>query len=317
MNLSMWTRREWLVGIAAWLNTQSAVATRLGPFASAPDHEDEFIDAHVHLWTPDKSRYPRSGRDRDAHYPPASFTPEELFANAKPCGVKRAVLVQMNFYGFDNSYMLDAIKKYKGIFRGVAIVDETAPHVARQMRHLAEHGIRGFRVSPGDQPQAWLDSPGMAAMWKCAAETSQIMCTLVNPDELPLIGRMCAKFPKTKVVIDHLARLGMKGPIRDSDISALCDLARHDHVYVKLSAFYALGKKQYPYQDLADMIRRVRDAYGANRLMWGSDSPFQVENGNTYAGSIELVGDRLDFLTGDERTWILRKTAEKVFFQAH
>jgi predicted TIM-barrel fold metal-dependent hydrolase len=107
----------------------------------------------------------------------------------------------------------------------------------------------------------------------------------------------------------------MAGPIRDSDLSALCGLARHKRVYVKVSAFYALGQKQYPYLDLIGMIRRVYDAYGASRLMWGSDSPFQEQNGNTYAGSIELVRDRLDFLTSDDRDWMLRKTAEAVFFK--
>jgi len=309
----MWTRREWLLGIAAWLKMES-IATALGESASG--HADQYIDAHVHVWTPDKSRYPRSGRDRDAQFKPTSFTPEQLLANATPCGVKRVVLIQMNFYGSDNSYMLDAIKKYDGVFRGVGVIDETELDVADKMRNLAALGVRGFRISPGDQPQSWLDSSGMAAMWKCAAETSQAMCTLVDPDALPSINKMCAKFPETKVVIDHLARIGMNGPIRDSDVSALCGLARHQHVYVKVSAFYALGKKQFPYLDLADTIRRVRDAYGAHRLMWGSDSPFQVENGNTYAGSIELVRDRLSFLTSDDRKWMLRKTAEEVFFKA-
>lgn len=308
-------KTEWLVGIAAWFNMQSTVTTRR-EFRVAPDRADEYIDAHVHVWTPDKSRYPRSGRDRDAQFETASFTPEELFANATPCGVKRVVLIQMNFYGFDNSYMLDAIKKYEGAFCGVAVIDETAPDVSRNMHTLATLGVRGFRISPGDKPEAWLDSPGMATMWKCAAETSQAMCALVNPDALPSINRMCGKFPETKVVIDHLARLGASGPIRDSDVSALCDLARHKHVYVKVSAFYALGQKQYPYQDLAETIRRVRDAYGASRLMWGTDCPFQVENGNTYAGSIELVRDRLDFLMSDDRKWMLRRTAEELFFKA-
>ena len=262
---------------AAWLNMQSPVKA-LGEFAGAPERADEYIDAHVHVWTPDKSRYPRSGRDRDAQFEPASFTPEELFANAKPCGVKRVVLIQMNFYGFDNSYMLDAIKKYKGVFRGVAIVDETAPDVCAQNASARVlMASAAFRISPGDQPRTWLDSPGMAAMWKCAAETSQAMCALVNPEALPTINQMCTKFPETKVVIDHLARLGMAGPIRDSDVSALCDLARHDHVYVKVSAFYALGKKQYPYLDLADTIRRVRDAFGAKRLDVGQR--FSVSGG--------------------------------------
>jgi predicted TIM-barrel fold metal-dependent hydrolase len=315
MKHSIWTRREWLVGVAAWLNLPISALTRENIVATR-DRKDEYIDAHVHLWTPDKQRYPRSGRDRDAQFKTVSFTPEELFANAKPCGVTRVVLIQMNFYGFDNSYMLDAIGKYKEAFRGVAVIDETAPEVSHTMRKLAALGVRGFRISPAHQPRNWLDSPGMATMWKCGEETSQAMCALVNPEELPSIDKMCGRFPDTKVVIDHLARLGMAGPIRDSDVSMLCDLARHKHVYVKVSAFYALGKKRYPYTDLADMILRVRDAYGASRLMWGSDSPFQVESGNTYAGSMELVRDRLDFLTPGDRQWMLRKTAEKVFFTA-
>ena len=312
MNGCIWTRREWLAGIAA-LGVQSLALTRSDRVAqSAPD---DCIDAHVHLWTPDQSRYPRSGPDRDAQYEPPAFTSEEWFANAKPCGVNRVVLVQMNFFGFDNSYMLDAIAKHKGTFRGVAVVDDAAPNVCGEMRRLAGLGVRGFRIVSGKQPQTWLDSSGMVAMWKCAAETSQAICTLVDPEGLPSVDRTCAKFPDTIVVIDHLARIGMAGPIRESDVSALCRLARHKRVYVKVSAFYALGKKQYPYLDLSEMIRRVYDAYGASRLMWGSDSPFQEQNGNTYAGSIELVRDRLDFLTNDDRHWMLRKTAEDVFFE--
>ena len=70
---------------------------------------------------------------------------------------------------------------------------------------------------------------------------------------------------------------------------------------MKVSAFYALGQKTPPYLDLAAMIRQLRNAYGADRLMWASDCPFQLENGNTYAASIALVRDKLDFLSDTER----------------
>jgi hypothetical protein len=48
--------------------------------------------------------------------------------------------------------------------------------------------------------------------------------------------------------------------------------------------------------------------------MWGSDCPFQVDGGHTYSDSIALIRDRLDFLSASEKSWMLRKTAEKVFF---
>ena len=64
----------------------------------------------------------------------------------------------------------------------------------------------------------------------------------------------------------------------------------------------------------SEMVRRLRDTFGAPRLMWASDCPFQVQEGHTYEASIALIRDRLDFLTAEDKRWMLRKTAEKVFF---
>ena len=83
---------------------------------------------------------------------------------------------------------------------------------------------------------------------------------------------------------------------------------------MKVSAFYALGKKKAPYTDLGPMIRRLYEAFGPRRLMWASDCPYQVQGDHTYRDSIELVRSRLDFLSEDDREWLLRKTAERVFF---
>ena len=48
--------------------------------------------------------------------------------------------------------------------------------------------------------------------------------------------------------------------------------------------------------------------------MWASDCPYQLENGNTYSASVSLVRDRLDFLSNDDKNWLLQRTAQKVFF---
>src|SRR5438128_801479 len=61
------------------------------------------IDAHAHVWTPDVNRYPLAPAFKLADMQPPSFTPEQLLAHARPCGVSRVVLIQMSYYGFDNS----------------------------------------------------------------------------------------------------------------------------------------------------------------------------------------------------------------------
>jgi predicted TIM-barrel fold metal-dependent hydrolase len=274
---------------------------------------DLAIDAHVHIWTDNRQQYPRAPGEPD--YPPERFTPEDFLAHAKPNGVGRAVLVQMSFYGCDNSYMIDSIGAHPGVFSGIGIVNSDGPHPDRDMQSLANQGVCGFRIVSGAAPQAWLDSPGMLAMWRCAAEHRLPLCALVNPDALPALDRMCGRFPETPVVIDHLARIGIDGEIRDRDVRLLCSLARHRHVFVKVSAFYALGRKTAPYLDLAPMIRRVFEAFGPRRLMWASDSPFQVQEGHTYGASLGLVREGLDFLTDDDRAWLLGKTAAALFFR--
>ena len=93
-------------------------------------------------------------------YPPACFTPEDFLAHAGANGVGRAVLVEMSFYGFDNSYMIDSIGAHPGVFSGIGIVNSDGLHPDRDMQSLANQGVRGFRIVSGAAPQAWLDSPG-------------------------------------------------------------------------------------------------------------------------------------------------------------
>lgn len=271
------------------------------------------IDSHVHLWTDDRTRYPRATGEPD--YPPARFTPEDLFLHTKPAGVTKIVLIQMSFYRFDNSYMLNCMRAHPGTFGGVGIVDAAGPDPAKEMKNLARHGVRGFRIVATGVPGNWLDAPGMQTMWRTGAEQRLAMCALVGPDGLPALDRMCAKNPETPVVIDHFARIGADGTVRDADVRLLCGLARHRNVKVKASAFYALGKKQAPYTDLAPLFRRVFEDYGPRRIMWASDCPFQVQDGHRYAPSIALVREGLPFLSKEDREWILGRTAEAVFFQ--
>jgi predicted TIM-barrel fold metal-dependent hydrolase len=273
-----------------------------------------YIDAHVHVWTDNTEKYPLAKGFKKEDMKPRTFTAEELLAHARPNRVSRIVLIQMSFYGFDNRYMLDAMADDAGVFSGVAVIDaEDKP--AETMRELKKKGVRGFRiVSDGKDAAKWLDGEAMAAMWRTGAEERLAMCCLINPDALPSVDKMCERFPETPVVVDHFARVGMKGEINEEELANLCRLARHKHVTVKVSAFYALGKKAAPYDDLAGMAKRVFEAFGAKRLMWATDCPFQVQDGHTYAASLAVVKDRLDFLTAQDKEELLRGTAERVFF---
>jgi predicted TIM-barrel fold metal-dependent hydrolase len=279
---------------------------------------EPYIDAHSHVWTPDLAHYPLAAGFRPEDMQPRSFTAEELLAQCRPSGVGRVNLIQMSYYAFDNRYMLDMIRLYPDRFVGTAIVDPLAEAPGRAMEELLPKGVRAFRIQPkySQQPPArWLEPAGYRAMFATAAKTGQALSCLIDPDGFPEVARMCTAFPETKVIIDHLGRIGAgaDGVLRDADVDALCALATHPRVYVKVGAFYALGKKTPPYLDLAPLIRRVVQAFGPRRCMWESDCPFQVVS-HRYDDSIALVRDRLDFLSPGDRDWLLGRTAERVLF---
>src|ERR1700685_55896 len=140
-------------------------------------------------------------------------------------------------------------------------------------------------------------------MFAAGARNNQAMSCLIDPDGLPELDRMCTAYPDTPVIIDHLARIGADGIIRKEDVERLCGMAKHKKIMVKIGAFYALGKRQPPYTDLAPMIKKVVAAFGPRRCMWESDGPFQVQGEHTYQASVDLVQRRLDFLSNEDKEW--------------
>jgi predicted TIM-barrel fold metal-dependent hydrolase len=275
---------------------------------------DGWIDAHVHVWHPDTSKYPLAPDFKVADMQPASFTAEELFAQCRPSGVDQVVLIQMSFYGFDHRYMIGVMQSHPGVFSGVSLIDWHAADIEAEVRRHAELGMRGFRLHSRGDAKDWVDDPDMDRLWRLATTHGIAICPLINPDDITYVDALCRRHPDNVVVVDHFARIGLSGTIERSRLDELCRLSRFPNVHVKTSAFYALGKKQPPYTDLIPMIRRVVDAFGPQRLMWASDCPFQVQGENTYEASIALIRDKIDFLSLSDKQWMLRDTAKRVFF---
>jgi len=279
-----------------------------------------YIDAHVHVWTPDTERYPLAEGFKKEDMRPASFTPVELFEHMRGTGVDRVNLIQMSYYGFDNSYMLDAMARYPETFAGTAIVDPLGGDPAGEMVRLAEKRCYAFRITPGmakQPPATWLRPGGMEAMFAAGSRHHLVMSALIDPRALPELDRMCSRYPDTPVIIDHLCRIGISDefPINEENLTALAGMANHKNVYLKIGAFYALGARKPPYFDVLPMIRRMVEVFSPKRCMWETDCPFQIVR-DTYADSVALIRDHADFLSASDQQAILRDTAQGLLFRS-
>jgi len=284
-----------------------------------------YVDSHSHLWSPERSRYPLRPGANEANVQPRGFTPGDFFSHARAEGVNRVVLIgHTGHFGFDATYLTDLLKARPGEIAAQAYLDHADPNVTARMAELKRQGVTAFRLRLLDPWQSdFPDTHPIMKAYQFAAMQRLAICPLTNPDWLPQLDRLSAAFPATTVVIDHFARIGVDGlgqvppvpgTIKPEDVANLVKLARHPAMHVKLSAFYALGRRTPPYDDMLPLIKELIRAYGPERLMWGSDSPYQVANPHTYRASIALIRDRLDGVSEEDREWLLRKTAERVFF---
>jgi len=110
--------------------------------------------------------------------------------------------------------------------------------------------------------------------------------------------------PDVNVIIDHMADC-LNGN-RD-DFQKLIALARYSRVFLKIGHIPNNSSETFPWHDTHDPMEQVCQAYGAHRIMWGSDWPLSLSF-MTYAQSISYVHE-LEFLTQEDREWILGKTA--------
>lgn len=284
------------------------------------DLHDKLIDAHVHVWTDDTDAYPLTPGYEVSDLWRPRFKPEDHSAYSHRFGTVRLNLVQMIWYGLDHRYILDLIAATPDRFVGTGIVpaysDVALPAPDKMMLALARQGIYAFRVRGG--PAGWLEHEGYDTMFQTGAKHNLALSFLTGLDAVPDLDRMCARYPDTPVILDHLGGLWREPVPTEANYQLLFRMARHPRVMVKLGPFQAMGERQRPYLDLLPIIRRIVDAFGPQRCMWESDSggpiwmPEPVED---FPAAIDLICEHADFLSDSDKQQILYQTAEDFFFK--
>jgi predicted TIM-barrel fold metal-dependent hydrolase len=246
-------RRTFMAGVLA-----AATAPAARSVAAA---EPDWIDAHTHVFT---RNLPMA---IDARYrPDYDATWETLLALAQQNGVGRAVILQPSFLGFDNAYLFATLRAQPGRFRGVPWLSPSVTITADDWEELAKIGVRGLRLPifglPTPQWSYYID------MMAEARKRDWPIHLYVESKRLPAIMPMLLD-AGLKVVIPHYGMFDRTlGPARDPGFKVLLDSAKTRRVWVVMSGAYRVGPER-----ARPATPMLLDAFGADRLMWGSDWP--------------------------------------------
>lgn len=235
-----------------------------------------------HVFSSDTARYPI--HPRATYVPgPERFSPDPLsdyLADMQEHNIDRAVLVHPEPYGDDHRLVLDCLERESERFRATALYyprDKDAPDrlrdlVAQQPKIV---GIR-FHATSRDR-KAYLDSfddPGVVALWKTAAELGLIVELHIGPYYARQVVPLITEYAETPVIIDHLAVPRAGNAVEYADV---LDLARFDHVYMKLSALGQIAEDPPLFTSVRPFTRRVIEAFGPAHMVWGNGIPAMVD----------------------------------------
>lgn len=265
------------------------------------------VDAQIHVWSPDVAARPwPPGRTAQAHGP--ALSAEQALQVMDDAGVTRAVLVPPSWIGDDNADCLQAARAWPDRFAVMGRLDPTAPDAAaRLVRWREQPGLLGVRLTFHlPRWSAWLTDGSLDWLW-ADAERLGLPVMIFVPGQAAAVAAIAARHPRLRLVLDHLARpVQARGAAAFADLDDVLALARYPGVAVKATALPCYSMEPYPFRDLHLHVRRVRDAFGPRRMLWGTDySRLPVP----YRDALRLFAEGLDFLTADDRSWILGRAS--------
>lgn len=249
--------------------------------------------------------------------------PEALLQVMDAHGVEKAVLLQGNYFGFQNLYTYEAVQKYPDRFVGAATYDPFSVKAEQIKEYLFDElkfRIIKFEVSNGSglmsyHPVVDLDGEVMHQVYSHAAARGLIFVIDIGRPrndcwQVDALRRAILKYPQMKFVICHLLapQLG-DGELLKRSLEKLA----LENVWFDLAALCLNAKPEtYPYPTAREYVKYGVDLVGADRLMWGSDMPSAMTK-DTYQHFIDFIVEN-PLLRREEKAKIMYDNAKQLYF---
>ena len=262
------------------------------------------IDAQVHIWPPESAERPYVKEDASKPHRPIPLTYDRLLEEMKTAGVDRAILVPPSWEGYRNDYALEAAQRYPARFAVMGKVPLNDPASKDKLASwLEQPGMLGFRISfRHSGTHSFLDD-GTADWFWADCERYDIPVMIFAPFAVAKIGAIAERHPGLRVIVDHMGlNVQWKGKDLGPGIDVVLKFASMKNVGVKASCLPCYVAEPYPFPTLHPQIRRVVDAFGPQRIFWGTDLS---QMPCSYRQAVTLVTEELDFLSLQDKEWIM------------
>jgi predicted TIM-barrel fold metal-dependent hydrolase len=223
-------------------------------------------DAHCHVFGP-ASKFPYAA---DRSYTPPDAPVEHLRKLHAHLGISRAVIVHASCHGSEMDVTLDAIASSGGLYRGVAVVEDSITD--RELTRLHEGGIRGIRFNFVKHLGG---VPDLAVFYRLLARIKPMGWHIVLHfdagdliEQRELLARIDVPF-----IIDHMGRVKAADGLAQAPFQSLLALYRGNPLaWIKVCGAERVSVGKRPFRDAVPFARALVEI-DPDRLLWGTDWP--------------------------------------------
>jgi predicted TIM-barrel fold metal-dependent hydrolase len=230
------------------------------------------IDAQVHAYEHDHPGRPWAA----VLHGPKEVTGDDMIEAMDQVGVAAAILVSVfTMYQYDESYAVQVFKEHSKRFRLIKPVNPADPSVVETIEAWAKTpGAIAIRIMLNRGISEDPHDAGINRVLATAAKVG-LPVNLLCWGRLEQVKQLAKNNADTQLVIDHL---GLQQPYEPppltnpfGDLQAVLSLAQQPNIVIKITGACTLSQQAYPYHDIWGSLKRIFDAYGLERCMWGTD----------------------------------------------
>ncbi len=261
------------------------------------------VDSQVHIWGANTPERPWPGRMEPHRDVP--FGKDELLREMNAAGVDRVIIVPPAFEGDRNDLALAAANAHPDRFAVMGRIDIEAPGARKSLTRWREQpGMLGLRVTFSTPTMLLPLTEGrMDWVWAEAERNEIPIMVLVAHAHVHLIDEVAQRHPGLKLVMDHFS---LKRNTNDNEafrgLDKLIALSKHSNVAVKATALPCFTTDAYPYRRLHSHIRRVHEAFGRQRVFWGTDL---TQLPCPYRQGLTMFTEEMPWLDAKDKEWIM------------
>ena len=224
------------------------------------------VDAQVHIWGSGPPPNP-------AHRQVSSYSVDELLKEMDEAGVDAAVIHPPGWDPNSSELAIEGARQHPDRLSVLGQFPLDAPESRSLVDGWKQQpGMLGLRLTFA-QPhqQTWPTDGTMDWLWPDAGRAG-IPVALAAANFVPVVGQIAERHPEVRLIVDHMGRTtSTQDEAAFATLPELLALAKHPNVAVKATGVPSHSSAPYPYNNIHRYLRQIYDAFGPERMFWGTD----------------------------------------------